>query len=253
MTAKRRTYSAADENAFTTEVDGKCPLCGKALFYKKGKSSFKGYEIAHIYPLNAKPEEVVELKNEKRLSPDLNSFENLIVLCVKCHGEFDKPRTAAEYRRLVAIKISLIRRAEQQQIQAQYHLEKDISRVIDGLDSISLPSTEVTLSYDPKKIDEKLDSTMPFSTKNKIKHNVSDYYQYVRQRFEEIEHETPNMSELISVQVKVFYTQQKTLQLSQHAIFTNIVSWFFAKTQPKTLEAAEIVASYFVQNCEIFE
>src|SRR6185312_9521489 len=121
MPAKRKTYSAADENAFTTEVDGKCPLCGKALFYKKGKSSFKGYEIAHIYPLNAKPEEVQELKDEERLSSDLNAFQNLIALCVECHNKFDKPRTAVEYRRLGAIKRSLIRRAEQQQIQTQYH------------------------------------------------------------------------------------------------------------------------------------
>ena len=119
MSAKRKTYSAAEENAFTTEVDGKCPLCGKALFYKKGNASFKGYEIAHIYPLNATPAEVQVLKGEKRLSSDLNSSENLIALCVKCHKQFDKPRTIAEYRRLVAIKLSLIRRAEQQRIQTQ--------------------------------------------------------------------------------------------------------------------------------------
>jgi len=253
MPAKRKTYSAADENAFTTEVDGKCPLCGKALFYKKGKSSFKGYEIAHIYPLNAKPEEVQELKEEERLSSDLNSSQNLIALCVKCHTQFDKPRTAVEYRRLVAIKRSLIRRAEQQQIQTQYHLQEDIIRVIDGLDSLAALPPGVALSYDPKKIDDKLDSTVPFSTKNKIKHNVSDYYQYVRLRFEEIERDTPNRSELIATQVKAFYTQQKVLQLPQHVIFTNVVDWFIAKTTPKTIEAAEIVASYFVQSCEVFE
>jgi hypothetical protein len=253
MAVARRTYSAADENAFTTEVDGKCPLCGKMLFYKKGKSRFKGYEIAHIYPLNAKPQEILELKDEERLSPDLNAFENLIALCVACHNEFDKPRTAVEYRRVIAIKASLIRRAEQQQIQTQYQLQEDIGRVIEGLDSLAVLLPNTTLNYDPKKVDDKLDLSMPLSTKNKIKHNVSDYYQYVRLRFEEMERETPNLSELISIQVKAFYTQQKALQLSQHVIFTNVVNWFVAKTKPKTLEAAEIVASYFVQNCEVFE
>jgi hypothetical protein len=253
MAAKRPTYSAADETAFTTEVDGKCPLCGKALFYKKGKRKFKGYEIAHIYPLSAKPEDVLELKDEERLSSDLNAFENLIALCVECHTQFDKPRTAVEYRRLVAIKRALIRRAEQQQIQTQYHLQEDIIRVIDGLDSLAAISPDLALNYDPRKVDDKLDSTMPLPTKNKIKHNVSDYYQYVRLRFEEIERDTPNLSELVSIQVKAFYTQQKALELSQHVIFTNVVNWFVAKTNPKTIEAAEIVASYFVQNCEVFE
>ena len=94
---------------------------------------------------------------------------------------------------------------------------------------------------------------MPLPTKNKIKHNVSDYYQYVKAQFEELERESPNLSELVSLQVKAFYVQQKALALSQHLIFTNVVNWFAAKTKPKTIEAAEIVASYFVQSCEVFE
>jgi hypothetical protein len=52
--------------------------------------------------------------------------------------------------------------------------------------------------------------------------------------------------------VKAFYVQQKAMELSQHVIFTNVVNWLVAKTKPKTVEAAEIVASYFVQSCEVF-
>lgn len=253
MASKRPTYTAAEETAFTTEVGGKCPLCGKNLFYKKGKRQFKGHEIAHIYPLNPKPEEVDELSNEERLSSDPNALENLVALCVECHTKLDKPRVAAEYRQLVEIKRGLIRRVEQQEIQRNYQLQDDVRHVINRLESLSTLSASEALSYDPKKVDDKLDSSMPFATKNKIKHNVADYYQYVRLRFEEIERETPNLSELISAQVKAFYIQQKVLRLPQHAIFANIVDWFFNKTNPTTIESAEIVASYFVQNCEIFE
>lgn len=253
MAAKRPTYSAADELAFTTEVDGKCPLCGNAVFYTKNQRQYKDYEIAHIYPLNPKPDELSELAGEERLGADPNGHENLVVLCVRCHTRFDKPRTASEYRQLVEIKRSLLRRTEQRRLQGIYHLQDDVRRVIDGLNSISeVPSSEV-LSYDPKRVDDKLDSSMPFPTKNKIKHNVADYYQYVRLLFEEIERDAPNLSELISTQIKSFYKQQKALQLSQHAIFSNIVDWLFTKTKPTNIESAEIVASYFVQNCEIFE
>lgn len=253
MGGKRSGFTTAEELAFTTEVEGQCPKCGKPLFFAKNGKMLKRYEIAHIYPLNAKPEEVLELKNEERLSSDLNAFENLIALCVLCHTELDKLRTAEEYRDLVLLKKGLLQRTEQQEIQKQYHLQEDIRHVINSLDSIEVPPADVFLSYDPKKVDEKLDVTMPLPTKNKIKHNVSDYYQYVRMRFEDIERESPNLSELVSLQVKAFYFQQKVKGLSQHAIFTNVVNWFFAKTKPKTIEAAEIVASYFVQNCEVFE
>jgi hypothetical protein len=253
MGGKRSGFTAAEELAFTTEVDGQCPKCGTPLFFRKRGKKLKRYEIAHIYPLNAKPEEVIELQNEERLSVDLNAFENLIALCVGCHTELDKLRTAEEYRELVAIKKVLLQRAEQQEIQNQYHLQEDIRHVIDGLDSITSTPAGVSLSYDPKKVDEKLDATMPLPTKNKIKHNVSDYYQYVQSRFEELEKESPNLSQLVSLQVKAFYVQQKTLALSQPVIFTNVVNWLIAKTKPKTIEAAEIVASYFVQSCEVFE
>lgn len=253
MDGKRSGFTAAEELAFTTEVEGKCPKCGINLFFVKRGKKLKRYEIAHIYPLNAKPAEVIELKSEQRLGSDLNAFENLIALCVACHTELDKLRTAEEYRDLVAIKKALLQRTEQQEIQRQYHLQEDIRHVIDGLDSIEAPLASPVLNYDPKKVDEKLDESMPFPTKNKIKHNISDYYQYVRMRFEDLERESPNLSELISRQVKTFYLQQKTLGLSQHLIFTNIVNWLLMKTTPKTVEAAEIVASYFVQSCEVFE
>lgn len=253
MGGKRPSFKASEELAFATEVDGNCPKCGKPLFFGKRGKKLKRYEIAHIYPLNPKPEEVVELQNEERPSADLNSFENLIALCVGCHTEFDKLRTVEEYREVVALKKALLQRAEQHKIQMQYQLQEDIRHVIDGLDSIAVLPPGIALNYDPKRIDEKLDETMPLPTKNKIKHNVSDYYQYVRTRFEELERESPNLSEIVSLQVKLFYVQQKALALSQHAIFINVVDWFVAKTQPKTIEAAEIVASYFVQSCEVFE
>jgi hypothetical protein len=253
MGGKRSGFTAAEELAFTTEVDGQCPKCGNLLFFAKRGKKLKRYEIAHIYPLNAKSEEVLELKSEERLSTDLNAFENLIALCVGCHTELDKLRTAEEYRDLVALKKALLQRAEQQEIQRQYQLQEDIRHVIDGLDVVAVPLAGVDLNYDPKKVDDKLDTTMPLPTKNKIKHNVSDYYQYVQMRFAELERESPNVSELISLQVKAFYVRQKALELSQHVIFTNVVNWFVAKTKPKTVEAAEIVASYFVQSCEVFE
>lgn len=253
MGGKRPGFTAAEELAFTTEVGGACPKCGDPLFFGKRGRKLKRYEIAHIYPLNAKAEEILELQHEERLSNDLNAFENLIALCVGCHTELDKLRTAEEYRDLLALKKAYLQRTEQQKIQQQYHLQEDIRHVINGLDSIAAPLAGISLNYDPKKVDEKLDATMPLPTKNKIKHNVSDYYQYVQTRFEELERESPNLSELVSLQVKAFYVQQKTMGLSQHLIFKNVVNWFVAKTKPTTLEAAEIVASYFVQSCEVFE
>lgn len=252
MNGKRQKFSNADELALTTQVDGNCPLCGVALFYKKKSKSYKAYELAHIYPLNPTPSEIEELKNETQLHSDINHPDNLIPLCLKCHGKFDKPRTVEEYQELKAKKKALIRRAEQQEIQAGYQIENDIQRVIKGLYTDNTLAA-LDLEYDPKSLTVKFDNSMPIPTQQKIKHNVTDYYQYIKTKFLEIERDNPNASELIYSQVKTYYLKQKNLGLTQPEIFSNIVYWFNNKTKPQTIEAAEIVTSFFIQNCEVFE
>jgi HNH endonuclease len=248
----RRKYSNAEELALTTQVDGKCPLCGSGLFTIKRSKSYKAYELAHIFPLNPTPVEQEELKNEARMHADINHPDNLIPLCLSCHGKFDKPRTAEEYRELSTRKITLIRRSEQQDIQASYQLETDIQLVISGLYTDGATAAS-DLEYESKNMTQKFDDSMPLPTQQKIKHNVTDYYQYTRKAFLEIERGNPNVTELIYSQVKTYYLNQKKLGLRQPEIFSNIVNWFVYRTRPQTIEAAEIVASFFVQNCEVFE
>lgn len=191
------------------------------------------------------------MKNEAQLHSDVNHPNNLIPLCLGCHGKFDKPRTATEFRELATIKTTLIRRAEQQEIQAEYQLEIDIQKVIKGLytDDMLL---SLDLEYCPKSLTDKFDNAMPIPTQLKIKHNVTDYYHYIKTKFLEIERENPHASDLIYSQVKTYYLKQKKLGQSQPEIFLNIVNWFYVKTKPQTIDAAEIVTSFFIQNCEVF-
>ena len=253
MNNKRRKYSPAEELCLTTQVNGNCPLCGSALFYNKKSRSYKNYELAHIYPLNPTLSEIEELKNEELLHTDVNHPDNIIPSCLACHGKYDKPRTAEEYRKLATLKKSFIRRSEQQEIQRSYQIENDILKVIEGLYSIDDIDKEIDLEYDPKRLKDKFDITLSVPAQHKIKHNVTDFYNYIKSKFLEIERENPNSSVLIYTQVKSFYLKQKTLSASQQEIFSNIVDWFYIKTQPQTIEAAEIVTSYFIQNCEVFE
>lgn len=252
MSNERRAYTPAEELALTTQVDGRCPLCTEALFYTKKSRTYKAYELAHIYPLNPTTKELEELRSVARLHSDVNHPDNLIPLCLTCHGKFDKPRTAEEYRHLAARKKQLLRRTEQQEIQATYPLEGDIRRVVLGLHNHT-PVNGTNLEYDPKRLQDKFDDSLPVLTRLKIKHAVTDFYQYVRGEFMEIERESPAASQLISSQVRTYYLKQKSLGLSQHDIFVNVVEWIRARTEPQTIESAEIVASYFVQNCEVFE
>src|SRR5687767_1575515 len=133
MAKARRTYSTADELALTTQVGGHCPLCGVALFYKKQAHSHKDYELAHIYPLNPRPDEARMLDGVQLLHPDVNHPDNIIPLCTSCHTRYDKPRTVAEYDSLAAIKRDLLAKASIRAIITEYPLEADLNKIISRL------------------------------------------------------------------------------------------------------------------------
>ncbi|HET8801067.1 MAG TPA: ABC-three component system protein [Marinobacter sp.] len=251
--SERRQYGEAQNVALTSQVDGVCPRCDKPLFYKKSGKSFKAYEIAHIYPLNPSPQEIKLLKDEERLSEDVNDEDNLIPLCKSCHGKFDKPRTVEEYRQLVEIKKRLIARSGQELLWSSHHLESDIRSVIEALyEENFVGATAADIEYEPTAIDEKVDDSITRPTVRKIKNNVSDYFTLIKTHFSEIDKANPNFSDIVSLQIKTYFLKQQQLGVDKQAIFDNLVSWVNVKTKPKSIDAAEILVSFFVQNCEVF-
>ncbi len=252
MSNPRKKYSEAQSIALLSQVNRVCPLCAEPLFYKKGGKSFKNYEIAHIYPLNPNKEELLLLKHEVRLSDDVNDEDNVIPLCEICHGKFDKPRTVEEYRNILILKKRLIERSGQESIWKRYAIEDEINLVISAIYDDPELECDVDIDFSPREVDEKLDSTISRPTKIKIKGNVREYFIFIRKQFEELDRVNPDLSEMISLQIKTYYIKQKNMGVGQQVIFENIVSWIYAKTKPKTNDAAEIMASFFIQNCEVF-
>jgi|SRR5690554_2280380 len=256
MENKRKDFTENQKLHLFAEVNAVCPLCPNILMYQKNGKKLKEFEIAHIYPLNPKPEEKELLKNEEKLNPDPNHLDNLICLCVSCHTRFDKPRTIEEYRNLVEVKRKLISQFNEKELWKSSKLEKEIFQIIDFLVDNELELLEkVELNYDPKKIDDKTDETITFLTRRIIQRNVQDYYHIVKDKFSEIDLEIPLTTETISSQIRSHYLtlKKQSRDASQKRIFDGMVSWFDKMTNQTSLAASEIIISYFVQNCEVFE
>ena len=251
-TLKRPAIPRPLEVALCAQVESACPNCAKPLFKKKGKAIYKEYEIAHIYPLHPKPHEIDLLKGLERLSEDPNHEHNLIPLCFSCHNIFDNPKTIDGYLALVEKKKALIKKSEQIEIFQQYQLEQEIIHVIHSLLDDGADFGE-PISLEAKTIETKLDATIKPLTKMKIKSNVASFYLFIRDRFAEMEKLSPNKAVLIAQQVKTFYIKQKSLSLSQQEIFQNTVDWIHSKFGTTSQEAAEVIAAFYVQNCELFE
>lgn len=234
------------------EVNGDCPLCGQPLMYKKNGDNFKGYEIAHIYPLNPLPNEIILLENEERLSIDVNDEKNLIPLCNSCHPKFDTPRTVEEYLNLVAMKKAILEQIAEKIIWEDYPLKESIKTVVAALSQIDDTEIIGDLQLDPKTVDDKTYNKIPNIIRIKIKNHVRNYYPQVKNEFTEIEKQQPGLSTHISLQVKLYCEDQQLRGLSQSVIYRNIVEWMHIKTARLSHEACEIIVSFFVQNCEVF-
>lgn len=248
----RRDFSDNEKMILFSEVGGRCPLCGDPLSHKKNGQIYKTFEVAHIYPANPLPAEVLLLKNEKRLSEDVNSLKNVIAVCRKCHKKFDTPRTIEEYQKWYRLKQKLIQEAETKSTYQLFNVEAEIITVLKRINSSDSENELIQLSYQSLKIDEKTNDTLPYILKKAIKSDVVDYFDFIRKQFIEIDKVTPYKFDTLASQVKSFYCKCMQTNQSQEYIYNVLVDWLDEKTNRYSKKACEILVAYFVQDCEVF-
>lgn len=251
MKDNRREFSENEKMILYNEVDGRCPICGGVLSHKKSGRIHKTFEIAHIYPANPRPEEENLLKNEERLSEDVNSLKNVLAVCRICHRKFDTPRTIEEYRLWVRLKKKLLQDAEIKNTYSLFNIEAEITVVLEKLNNQTLEEELVQLSYDSLKVDQKANDSLPYAIKRSIKRDVVDYFDYIRRLFIEIDKVTPYKFDTLAAQIKSFYCKCMQINSNQEYVYTAIVNWLDEKTNSYSKKACEIVVAYFIQDCEV--
>ena len=213
----------------------------------------KSYDIAHIYPLNPKPEELIELQGEKKLTIDPNDLGNLIPLCHGCHEVFDNPRTKAGYREIMKLKTDAVLETKRRSEWHEGNIRPEIGQILKLLSTLGSSNLSgVVLSYDPKKVDDKVDSTLPDFSIKVIKFHNSEYYKLIRDKFQELESVNTGIGDIIAQQVKLQFTKIKAIDSNQQKILEALIDWVRAKSPESSRDACHIVVSFYVQNCEVF-
>lgn len=252
MQDNRRDFTDNEKMVLFSEVGGRCPLCGDTLTHKKNEQIHKTFEVAHIYPANPRPEEAQLLRNEIRLSEDVNDLRNVMAVCRKCHKKFDTPRTIEEYQKWYRLKRKLIQEAETKSTYQLFNVEAEIRTILERINSSNSESELIQLSYDSLKIDEKTNDTLPYIIKKSIKADVVDYFDFIRKQFIEIDKITPYKFNTLASQVKGFYYKCMQTSQSQEYIYNVLVDWLDEKTNRYSKKACEILVAYFIQDCEVF-
>ena len=247
----RRKFSPNEEMILFNEVNGRCPHCSVSLMHKKNKNNIKVFESAHIYPANPTPLEIQILAEVPRLSSDANDLKNIIAVCSNCHTKFDKKRIVAEYMEWYNLKKRIMMDFKMKSSFSSLNIEESIMFVIEKLCETDFGDEIEKLSLQALTIDEKTDDSLSNLLKRKIRNNVVEYFNFIRDIFSDIDKASPKKSETIATQIKLVYLHFLETTNNQNQIYEVLVSWLEEKTrQDKT--TCEIIIDYFIQNCEVF-
>lgn len=218
------------------ETGGTCPQlgCNAPLTMKDDNNqNVDNYEIVAIDP-----------------SLKLDDESNLIAMCSNCAKKYSGTNATA-MQNLLKIKSELTRRRFSTQLLRPEMIENEIKQVI-----IKLQNFEGF----PEQYDEKIDG--PLRVKDKIKEDTLltlNILAHVRDWFKFVHHTLQNLDYANSINFQdikdIMHYQYKKLareNLTQREIIDSLTEYLHQTTNESTL-SCEIIISYFVQDCEVFD
>lgn len=237
------------EQELLDETKGFCPLCGRPLVEEKNGRRLRAFEGAHIYPHSPTAEQREFLKDVEK-PQDIESLDNIILLCLGCHNRQDFMTTLDDYLFLYKRK---------QQISAQYRSAQETSYIellpefkdiLRRLSKVADPES-VELTYKPFNVARKIE---PGPLRRKVRNLVASYYSELQAQFRELDDIRTSAFERIAHQFRLAFLAQKEhmLILDKEEVFDGLVDWVQSKTHGSRT-GCEVVVSFFVQNCEVFD
>lgn len=250
MGRPHRSITKQEYAVLYNQVNGLCPLCHSIIEYMKNGQLKHCENVAHIFPLNPTIDELTAYGGLPRLSNDVDSIDNLILLCPNCHTKYDSVPTKEDYLRLFNLKKEMIEVDSIRNTSFHYEIDDEIRSVIDRL--YEMESEKIPLQYDAVKVDQKLGSDFDCFMRQKITDDIVDYYPLIRQLFAEKEKEGLAIFELIASQIRTTYLQMRSQTLSKELIFSKMCEWFSEKTGSNAT-VSKIMIAFFIQDCEVFD
>lgn len=255
MANARIKYHTNEHSILYGETGGCCPLCALPMMFKKASSKHPsiGYEIAHIYPLNPNSSQAKALENYA-IPDDINSLDNVILLCPTCHTKYDKDFKIEEYLNLLQIKKSYLSEAKAKLTASQHALQDEVCEILDLIvrDDVSYGDLSET-KLDVSSLNEKLKTGMSSLQKREIRANVIDFFVPIRNHIRLIEQRDQAVIRILQNQINSYYLiMEKQNPGNKDFIFNHVSKWISLKSGKSDM-AAKILTSFFVQNCEVFD
>ena len=216
------------------ECNSLCPLpeCSKPLYVKKDEEKQPYFQIIQINP--QKP---------------YDRLYNLLAVCPECASKLNMQKTEHDILRLAEIKRRVQRNEEVSELAAEEKIEQDITALIEKITNAE--STRLSeLNYSPVELKKKFLSS-EHQLEDEIKPRVVKYFNFINELLKQkVEKENFNETKFRKA-VKHIYENLETEEFEKTQIFEAISERFYNMSKNSHI-ACQILASYFVQSCEIF-
>ena len=234
------------------EVGGSCPMpgCGKSLVNEIDGKVYNQYEIAHVFPNKPDDFQKLHLKDVEVDGENSEALANKIALCRDCHKIYDNNTTEVSYSQMLERKRKLAVGLKAKKEISKVVIEDDIVKTIEVLTTMKKEDLEQsgTLEYKSLAVAQKVEDFMLCLD---IENKVTQYFNFVRDCFKRFD-ASGDRSELICHSVRHLYLHLKANKLTQYEMYETITNWFVSKTQ-RSRTVCEIMTSFFVQNCDIYD
>ena len=197
------------------EQEGRCPLCGK--------------------PLAADNCTPVKLTDNSEM-----------LLCFECSASVEHSDSAKS--QAMEVKKVLQVRSETRDAVSNERLKCEVQELLERLQDVS--PEEADLRYTPLKIEEKVSDNL---LRRKIRGFLTDgMYDAVNSSIENLAAENRMNVRTLSTSIRRIFEDANDTTDNQSEIFSALTNRLVAKAGQKYLEACELLVSYFVQRCEVF-
>lgn len=209
------------------EAGGVCPVCGRPL------------------DLDSTKENAIVAIGLDGFSP--SKADKAIGLCRKCaelhrNGQIDKD--------LSLVKERQEEMASLRNCAGNINIDEALATAIDSL-LRSGCAEKVKFNMKSLKVEQKIDEKDNYILCNKVKMNVATYFSLLYGFFGKMDGEEHRSYDMLSASVRVAFLQAEKESQNKEYIF-NFLTEQVSKAATCEKSVAEIIASYFVQSCEVF-
>lgn len=221
-------------NQLLVENKGCCPYkgCGKPLILSSNQSTQAYFDVIMID------------------SYDGEQTDNLIALCPECAEKYVLSHTEEEQSELYDVKVSMQELLFARKSLTDIKVEESVSEVLEILCTTD-PNEITKLNYEPQSVRDKIYKKNYLLVRNNVS-NVTQYYPFMESQFKSFSREKKMNYDKLSMQIRLAYLTAIEKTSVQDEIYNSLVEWLMGITK-NPREACEIVISFFVQKCEVFD